>query len=188
MCDAESGNSNASTKKHQTHWRVFFHLKIVEKFKQFYEQRRAKYKQKTSSDRSATKSANATVAIAILTFILAAIGFAQFIVFREQLEIMSRQLSEMKDGGVDTHNLAEAAKIQASSSIKHVEWLERQITILSEDRRPWIGVIDGAVEPLVVGSGVRSILHYGNFGRTPARYAIESRYKVILRSEWADKK
>jgi hypothetical protein len=67
-----------------------------------------------------------------------------------QWRAISGQLDEMKRGGVDTHDLALAAKL---------------------DQRAWIGLSHMTVEPLKAGSSVKGSVTFVNSGRTPAKDA-----------------
>jgi hypothetical protein len=87
------------------------------------QERRAKYEAQTPEEKAAWRTANATVAIAIFTVVLAFVG-----VFT---------LHEVIEGGNDTHALAVAAGEQAQAAATQARINQMQLEI---NQRPWIAV------------------------------------------------
>jgi hypothetical protein len=121
-------------------------------FKSKFHERRAKYEHEKPQDRSARRTANATVVMSIFTVVLASVSGGT-------LWILKRQLTEMHDGGVDTHNLAVAAKL---------------------DQRAWVGYGLMTLETPKVGDVAHAAVTYVNTGRTPAKnVAPLTRFRVL---------
>lgn len=90
------------TKPHRPLWARFVHHVIRESRK-----RKSKKQPETVADRAARRTASATIAIAVLTLVLAIVNYFQW--------------HEIHAGGIDTHNLAVAAGNQAT-------WTQRLAT------------------------------------------------------------
>jgi hypothetical protein len=73
------------------------------------EERRAKREQETTADRAARVTANATVWMAVFTVLL-------FVLNGITVFILSIQLKEMHEGGIDTHALAKASENAADAA------------------------------------------------------------------------
>jgi hypothetical protein len=100
-----SGGAQATTPTKQTstgRWKRF-----IAYGKGKFHQHRANKQNESPDDRAGRRTANATVWMAIFTVVLAAVSTLTLLVLK-------RQLKEMHDGGVDTHNLAVAAGDQAN--------------------------------------------------------------------------
>lgn len=100
-------------------------MRFVHYIKRKFHERRAKKASENAADHAARNTANATIWIAILTAVIAGVGFLQWRVLREhgeamqgQLEAMRGQLAEMKSTGKQTDALIEATSRQAEAAIK----------------------------------------------------------------------
>jgi hypothetical protein len=87
------------------------------------------------------QTARFTLYIGILTGALVIVGVLQW-------GVILGQLTEMRSGGVDTHNLALAAKL---------------------DQRAWVGYANLVLNPPKIGDVVHASVSYINSGRTPAK-------------------
>ena len=79
-------------------------IRLTRYAKHKMDERAAKKQKETPADRAARVTANATLWMAIFTFVSIAVSFGTF-------WILKSQLREMHDGGVDTHTLAETSKL-----------------------------------------------------------------------------
>ena len=69
----------------------------IAKIKRKLHERRTKREKENSQDRFTRRLANATVWIAILTFVVAGIGILQYFTSKGQLGVMQGQLDEMQE-------------------------------------------------------------------------------------------
>jgi hypothetical protein len=106
MPDAENGhNPNNKVKTPSWDWRTGF----INYVKRKVHERRAKKQNETPVDRAARHTANATIALAVFTIVLAGTSVGT-------VWILKNQLIEMHEGGIDTHALADASKKQAKAA------------------------------------------------------------------------
>jgi hypothetical protein len=156
------------------------------------EERRARREQETTADRAARVTANATVWMAVFTALL-------FVLNGITVLILSNQLKEMHEGGVDTHALAQASSDQADAAQQFsdtaedingdingaVDQLEAaakntRTTIRSaqtqfrDEQRAWVGFQDTASGEFSEKTGWVVRVIFFNSGRSPARNVQES--------------
>lgn len=144
------------------------------------QERAAKRKEETPADKAARITATATKWMAVFTFVL-------MLVTAGTLIVLKLQLKEMHEGGLDTHELATQAGIQADAARKQSErtkTIAEQAVVQANSanalarqsliqNRPWIGVDPGGVtsEPIRIdGIGVISTTvstRVKNFGNVP---------------------
>jgi hypothetical protein len=122
-------------------------------------------------------------------------------IFLVQAYLMRRQLKAMEKGSVDTHNLVEASKAEASnlkriakSTADNVE-AARKFARASEaniramklvarlEQRAWVGVSGVKVSKLQVGKPVLISVEFRNTGKTPAKnLTVVSNLEVVPRA------
>jgi hypothetical protein len=99
----KSDNTSPPIQQSRDWWWVRF----VRYAKRKINERAAKRQKETPTDRTARVTANATVWIAVFTFVSVAVSVGTFLILRSQLR-------ELHDGGVDTHTLAQQAVNQTT--------------------------------------------------------------------------
>jgi hypothetical protein len=123
----------------------------VAKIKRCFHERRAERQKETAQDRFTRRSANATIAIAALTFIVAGIGILQWRVFDQQLEVFRGQLGEMRSGAALTQQLIEATRQYADATTTLAQ-------LTREKERPLVVVTRSDVAgPFILKNGAASI-------------------------------
>jgi len=165
-----------ATEPHLVWWN-----QIIEYIKLRMEMRRAKKTERLRNNGTIT-TAKATTWIAVFTLIF---NLGTFCILLGQLCVLRGQLNEMHDEGVDTHNLAEAAGIQAigttflasaantqaKASSEIADNAAKQVATATKalylEQRAWVGIEVVRVNPLLPkGSSVIIVAH--NTGKTPA--------------------
>lgn len=103
--ESESDNPDAQVEApRENRW-----VRFVGYIKRKVNERKAKKQNETPTDKAARRTAVATIWMAIFTFVLASTsGFT--------IWILKNQLTEMHEGGIDTHVLAEAAEDGAGAA------------------------------------------------------------------------
>jgi hypothetical protein len=104
----------ASTDTPEAQRRDTWRIRLIRFAKRKLDERAAKKVEEPPTDKAAKVTANATVWIAIFTFVSVGVSVGTFL-------ILKGQLKEMHDGGVDTHNLAQAARDSADLARKQME-------------------------------------------------------------------
>jgi hypothetical protein len=89
--------TNTDTPVTQPWW-----VRFIRYAKRKMDERTAKKRYETPTDKAARVTSNATVWIAAFTFVSLVVSSSTFVILRSQLK-------EMHDGGVDTHTLAQLA-------------------------------------------------------------------------------
>jgi hypothetical protein len=89
--------TNTDTPVTQPWW-----VRFIRYAKRKMDERTAKKRYETPTDKAARVTSNATVWIAAFTFVSLVVSSSTFVILRSQLK-------EMHDGGVDTHTLAQQA-------------------------------------------------------------------------------
>jgi hypothetical protein len=84
-------------------------------------QRKRKKEEETPTDKAGRRTATATVLMAFFTLVLVVVGIGTYL-------ILKNQLREMHEGGVDTHELAVAAKAGADAAGKQADAAGKQVT------------------------------------------------------------
>jgi len=103
-----------------TQARDWWWIRLVRYAKRKMDERAAKKQKETPADKAARVAANATLWIAIFTFVSVAVSVGTFLILKSQLR-------EMHDGGIDTHNLAVAAGKQAEAAKDQAALLRQQV-------------------------------------------------------------
>ncbi len=88
-------------------WRTRF----VSYVKRKLYQRKRKKEEETATDKAARRAATATAWMAFFTLVLVVVGIGTYL-------ILKNQLREMHEGGVDTHDLALAAKAANETTLR----------------------------------------------------------------------
>jgi len=155
----EPAGTGAPVVQPRNTWRI----RLIRYVKRKIDERAAKKQKEPPTDRAARVSANATVWIAFFTFASVAVSVGTFLILRSQLK-------EMHDGGVDTHNLADAAKstaITAENTLKSSEKSFRQ----EERAYLWATSFNMSDGPIITdpkGTHICADVHIVNSGKTPA--------------------
>ena len=102
-------------------------IRLISYAKRKMDERTAKKQKEPPTDKAARVTANATIWIAFFTFVSVAVSVGTFLILKSQLK-------EMHDGGVDTHNLAQAAMDQATLSRQQLEGTMAAVVRLEEPR------------------------------------------------------
>jgi hypothetical protein len=100
-------------------------VRFVGKIESKLQERKAKKAAETPVDRAARITATATVWMAAFTAVLVAVGILT-------LYVLKTQLKEMHEGGIDTHNLAEAAGDAANAATDQAD-AAQQFSDTAED-------------------------------------------------------
>jgi hypothetical protein len=108
-------------------------VRFVGYIKRKIDERTAKKQKEPPVDRAARVTANATLWIAIFTFVSVAVSVGTFLILKSQLK-------EMHDGGVDTHNLAQAAMDSADLTRKQMEGVSAAIVQMRNGSFPDVSV------------------------------------------------
>jgi hypothetical protein len=146
----------AKPKRNQLNQKQHISPRVNGYIRRKWNERKARVLAETPADKAVRYTANATVWMAIFTAVLVATSIFTVL-------ILKNQLLEMHSGGVDTHNLADAASQSLSLS-------ERNFVV---EQRPYM-FIDAylsekpAKPSFVRGKKVSWHVQYLNYGRTPA--------------------
>jgi hypothetical protein len=165
----DRGDSDNSAAPPQPSWIVW----SIEKVKRSLHERRIKKKNESPQDRASRRTASATVAIAILTFVGGAVGGLQYLIFKGQLRIMADQLAEMRSTGTQTDALiieakrsADAANQAAIAATKQSIDAEKALILAN---RAWLTPVGLALdEELQTGGPLNYTVTFGNVGKEPA--------------------
>ena len=132
----------------------------VKGIKRYFQKRRAEKNSETAQDRSARRTATATIWIAIFTLVTAAVGAVTYTAINGQLGVMRRQLDEMKATGLQTDSLISANEKLANAAVK-------QADVWRTSQRAYVYVQNFETFKNGDQFGVRADIR--NFGYTPAR-------------------
>ena len=129
--------------------------------------------EETPQDRAASRTANATIWIAIFTVVAVLVGISQFIVFRRQLDVMQGQLTEMISTGKQADLLIEANTRLADAAIKQSEAASKANEIANnagmQANRPMVGISrTDTVGTIGINLPFGAKAYTRNSGRSPA--------------------
>ena len=116
--------------------------------------------------------ANATVAMAIFTFLLFLLGIASAVIANRTLSAINGQLNEMRTASEQTSKLiasnADLAAAAKAQSLAEQQSAEAAHASLIMNQRARIRSVTAKLRPLQVGQGARATIAYSNIGTRSA--------------------